>query len=281
MTDESDPNPSSTLSPLPIESRLSRIERRLASVDRVLLCLDFDGTLAPHVDDPDAAELTDDNRQILALLDQQSALDIAIVSGRALDDVKDRIGIDGLTYAGNHGLESDLWTEGESTVHPHVEQYRSTIENVCEELAHLDISGLEVENKEATATVHYRNADIAPDVIEERVASIVEEKGGKDLQFVSGTEIVEIRPAIDWNKGHAVRQFEERCQGDCLTIYIGDDTTDEDAFRAIAPDGISIYVGTDGDTEATYHVLDVDGVTAFLEWFAETGMGRVRRNANA
>jgi trehalose 6-phosphate phosphatase len=257
---------------------LGSVRQRLTSVDRVLLCLDFDGTLAPHVDNPDDAELTYDNRQVLALLDQQPALDIAIVSGRALGDLKDRVGMDALTYAGNHGLESDVWTEGESTVHPRVEQYRSTIEEVCAELAHLGVPGIEIENKGATATVHYRNADITPDEIEKRVETIVEKSGEKDLQIVSGREIVEIRPAIDWDKGHAVRQFEDQCQDDCLTIYIGDDTTDEDAFRAIASDGISIYVGTDGETEAMYYVPDVDGVTEFLEWFA---MDRVKQNSNA
>lgn len=256
-----------------VSDRLSDIEQRLTSVDRVLLCLDFDGTLAPHVDDPDTAELTSGNQQVLETLAQQSSLDIAIVSGRALNDVRDRVGIDGLTYAGNHGLESDVWTD-EATVHPRAAQYRSTIEEVCAELAHLDIDDIEIENKEVTATVHYRNADIAAGTIEERVMSVVEESTGRNLQLVSGTEIVEIRPAIDWDKGHAVQQFEKRCQDDCLTIYIGDDTTDEDAFRAIEPDGIGIYVGTDGETEATYHVPDVDGVTAFLEWLAE----RIRRN---
>lgn len=254
----------------------SSVKQRLASVERVLLCLDFDGTLAPHVDDPDAAELTDENRQVLETLEQQSALDIAIVSGRALDDLKDRVGMDSLTYAGNHGLESDIWADGESTVHPRVEQYRASIEEVCTELSHIERSTITLENKGATATVHYRNADIAPDEIEEQVASVVEENGGNDLQLVSGTEIVEIRPAIDWDKGTAVRQFEDRCQNDCLTIYIGDDTTDEDAFQAIT-DGISIYVGTDDETEAIYYVPDVNGVTAFLEWLAETGMDRVRQ----
>jgi trehalose 6-phosphate phosphatase len=259
---------------------LSNIERQLATVERVLLCLDFDGTLAPHVDDPDAATLTADNRRVLETLCQQSALDIAIVSGRALADVKDRVGIDALTYAGNHGLESDVWTESEeSTVHPRVKRYRSTIDQICAELeTQLTVPGCHIENKDVTATVHYRNADIEPDEIEERVASVVEQIGEESIQLVPGTEIVEIRPAIEWDKGHAVQQFEKRYQGEYLTIYIGDDTTDEDAFRAIEPDGISIYVGTDGETDATYYVPDVDGVTEFLEWLTETGGDALQRN---
>lgn len=289
MTDETDTDSDSSPTPFPIDNRLSNLERRLGSVDSVLLCLDFDGTLAPHVDDPASAELTSDNQRILETLNQQPALDIAIVSGRALSDVKDRVGIDDFGYAGNHGLEIDMGTENrESTTQPPVNQYRSIIQTVCSELeTRLDIPGCEVENKGVTATVHYRNADIdSPNVIEERVASVVDEIGTEDLQLVPGTEIIEIRPAIDWNKGHAVRQFEERYRderegvGECLTIYVGDDTTDEDAFRAIEPEGISIYVGTDGDTTASYYVSDVDGVTAFLAWLAETGMDGVEQNTN-
>jgi trehalose 6-phosphate phosphatase len=289
MTDESDTDSNSSSPPSPIDDRLSHLARRLASVDRVLLCLDFDGTLAPHVDDPASAELTSENQRVLETLDQQAALDIAIVSGRALSDVKDRVGIDDFRYAGNHGLEIDRGTGNrESTAYPPVNQYRSSIQTVCAELeTQLDIPGCEVENKGVTATVHYRNANIdSPDVIEERVASVVDESGAEDLQLVPGTEIIEIRPAIDWNKGHAVRQFEEWYRderggaGEHLTIYIGDDTTDEDAFRAIESEGISIYVGTDGETTATYCVPDVDGVTGFLVWLAETGIDGVEQNTN-
>lgn len=280
MTEESD----SSSPPTPIDDHLSAIDRRLSSVDCVLLCLDFDGTLAPHVDDPASAELTTDNQRVLEILAQRSGLDIAIISGRALSDVKDRVGIDSFGYAGNHGLESDINAErleGDidsesrlSAVQPSAEQYRSTVQTISRELEdRLSIPGCEIEHKGITATVHYRNADISsPDVIEERVQSIVDDIGARDLQLVPGKEIVEIRPAIDWDKGHAVQQFEEQCRGECLTIYIGDDTTDEDAFRAIEPDGIGIYVGTDSDTTAPYYVPDVEGVTAFLEWLAETGM---------
>jgi trehalose 6-phosphate phosphatase len=271
--------PESETTPL-VGECLTHIERRLASVERVLLCLDFDGTLAPHVDDPDEATLTDNSRRMLETLCRQSALDIAIVSGRALADLKDRVGIDAFTYAGNHGLESDVWTESEgSTAHPRAKQYRSNIDQICAEFeTQLTIPGCRIENKGVTATVHYRNADIEPDEIEERVASVVEQIDGESLQLVPGTEIVEIRPAIEWNKGHAVQQFEKRYQVEYLTIYIGDDTTDEDAFRAIEPDGISIYVGTDGETDASYYVPNVDGVTEFLEWLAETDIDALQRN---
>lgn len=257
--------------------RLTLLEDRLASADaeRMLLCLDFDGTLAPHVDDPRAAQLTAENRRVLETLDRHPAVDIAVITGRALGDVRDRVGMDSIDYAGNHGLEFEPGVSALS-----VERYRSTIQALCTDIeTRLEDTACEVEDKGVTATVHYRNA--RADDIEDRVTSIVEESienntSDEDLRVTSGTEIVEIRPAIDWNKGHAVRQFEERCRDECFPLYIGDDTTDEDAFRAIEPEGIGVHVGRDSETAASYRVESVDEVTSFLEWIAETGINTLK-----
>lgn len=272
----SDSNANSNSNSVPsVFDRLPRLERRLTSADteQMLLCLDFDGTLAPHVDDPDSAELTTANRRVLETLASQPAVDIAVISGRALDDVRTRVGMDGLTYAGNHGLEYET---GEASVHTPAERYRSTIQAICEELeARLDETDCAVENKGITATVHYRNTDYTAEEIENWLTSLIEdtieETTDEHLRITSGMDIVEIRPAIDWNKGHAVQQFEEECPDDCISVYLGDDTTDEDAFRAIAPEGISVHVGTNSDTAADYRVSSVDEVTSFLDWIAETG----------
>lgn len=251
--------------------RLDRLERRLESADaeRLLLCLDFDGTLAPHVDDPALAELTAENRRVLEALDRHPAVDIAVISGRALNDVRDRVGIDGFDYAGNHGLEFEESMEGGALA---TERYRSAIQSVCADLqARFEGTDCEVENKTITATVHYRNASVT----EDRVRSVIKESidnTDEELQMLSGTNIVEIRPAIDWDKGCAVQQFEER--DEYLPVYVGDDTTDEDAFRAI-PEGISVHVGSDRDTAAKYRVSGVDDVTSFLDWIAETGIDAI------
>lgn len=251
--------------------RLDRLERQLerADAERLLLCLDFDGTLAPHVDDPASAELTAENRRVLEALSRQPAVDIAVISGRALNDVRDRVGIDGFDYAGNHGLEFEESEEGGVAT----EHYRSAIQSVCADLqARFEGTDCEVENKSITATVHYRNASVT----EDRVRSVIKESidsTDEELQVLSGTNIVEIRPAIDWDKGRAVQQFEER--DEYLPVYVGDDTTDEDAFRAIASEGISVHVGSDRDTAAKYRVSGVDDVTSFLDWIAETGIDAV------
>lgn len=264
----------------PVLDRLDQFYQQLstAGARRLFLGLDFDGTLAPHVDDPASAELTSANRRVLEALSRRQAVDIAVISGRALDDVRTRVGLPGIEYAGNHGLELD-----DPSARPDAAQYRSTIQTVCQRLeTRLDtIPGCEIENKEITATVHYRTA---ADDVESRVRSIVEtvvesvERDTDDdgassdsgLCCTSGANIVEIRPAVDWDKGDAVRWFIRDCP-ECLPMYIGDDTTDEDVFRAIAPDGIGVHVGTD-ETAATYRVADVEDVTRLLQWLADTGL---------
>lgn len=273
----------------PVLDRLDQFYRQLstAGARRLFLGLDFDGTLAPHVDDPAAAELTSTNRRVLEALSRRQAVDIAVISGRALDDVRTRVGISGIEYAGNHGLELD-----DPSARPDAAQYRSTIRTVCQRLeTKLDtIPGCEIENKEITATVHYRTAE---DDVESRIRSIIEtvvesvERDTDDdgtssdssLCCTSGANIVEIRPAIDWDKGDAVRWFIRDCPDECLAMYIGDDTTDEDVFRAIAPDGIGVHVGTD-ETAATYRVADVEEVTRLLRWLADTGLDRLTEDTD-
>lgn len=252
-----------------IFEEIDRLAQRLATTEaqRLFLGLDFDGTLAPHVDDPSAAAPTAENRRVLQGLSRRDGVDTAVISGRALDDVRARVGIDGVEYAGNHGLE----LEGTSPVSD-PDATRSRMQAVCERLeTKINHEDCEIENKEITATVHYRRVEdeTATDRIRSIVETVVDDVTG--LQCTEGANIVEIRPAIEWDKGEAVRWFVGRCSEECLPMYIGDDTTDEDVFRAIAPDGIGIHVGSD-ETAATYRVDDVAEVTTLLEWLVDTGV---------
>ncbi|UPM42321.1 trehalose-phosphatase [Halocatena salina] len=248
---------------------VDRLGQRFATAEaqRLFLGLDFDGTLAPHVDDPSAAQPTAENQQVVQALSRLERIDIAVISGRALDDVRDRVGVAGVEYAGNHGLELD----GVSPLSD-PDAIRSKIQTVCNRLeTEIDHEGCEIENKEITATVHYRRVDDERTTARIRsiVDTVVEDGGG--LRCTRGANIVEIRPAIDWDKGEAVRWFLQRYSEECLPMYIGDDTTDEDVFRAIAPEGIGVHVGTD-ETAATYRVDGVGEVTTVLQWLADTGM---------
>jgi trehalose 6-phosphate phosphatase len=239
------------------------LEEGFAGAERLALCLDFDGTLAPVVEDPDAATMPARTGAALRELADDSDVDLAVVSGRGLEDLRDRVDVD-CALAGNHGLEigrgGDRWT------HPEVDP--APLDRIVDELLErvADVEGCHVEDKHLTATVHVRRADVGREDVRPLVRSAVADAPG--VEVVDGRQIVEVRPSVDWDKGDAVRELVE---DDAVAIYLGDDTTDEDAFRALEDlpgGGVGVLVG-DRPSAAEFRVHDVDGVRAFLEWLAD------------
>ncbi|MFC6906143.1 trehalose-phosphatase [Halalkalicoccus tibetensis] len=242
----------------------------------LVVCTDFDGTLAPIEEDPDAPEIDPENRELLERLRDAGDTRVAVVSGRALTDVRERVGVEGIAYAGNHGLE--LEREGSVVVHPIAKRHADRIERICEALSEAlaGIDGTGIEDKGVTATIHYRQTpDEAVPVVREAVDDAVERFGGSGIEKTDGKEIVELRPEVRWHKGMAVSMLVDDHPDDWLPIYIGDDTTDESAFRAV-DDGLAIYVGT-GETDAHYRVPTQSGVTPCLSALAEWHAGTERR----
>ena len=256
-----------------LESLRETVADRLADAEGLLLCTDFDGTLTGIVADPDAPELRPENRESLRRLGERSDVAVAVVSGRALDDLQSRVDLDGVSYAGNHGLE--LAHDGETTVHPVAERQATEIRAVCAAVEDRvgDIDGCLVEDKGVTATVHHRQAalDTVPEIrtaVEESVERIAPDR----IQVSTGKAVVELAPAVPWDKGQAVSFFGEDVPDTWTTMYLGDDTTDEHAFRAIAPTGVSIHVGDDEETAAVHRTPDPDTVEQFLGWLADEGV---------
>lgn len=250
------------------------LRTRFDEASGLLLCTDFDGTLAPIVDDPGAAEITSPNRESLRRLREAPQVRVAVVSGRALSDLQSRVDVEGLTYAGNHGLE--LHRDGRTTAHPIARKRRSSIEAVSDAVVDRvgDIDGCFVEDKGATASVHYRNApEDRHDEIRAAVHSAVDRHAPDRIETSVGKAVVELRPAIPWDKGSVVRLLGDEAGRAWLTVYIGDDTTDEDAFRAIAGDGLGVYVGGDEPTAAARRLPDTDAVERVLSWLADDGVG--------
>lgn len=237
-----------------------------ADADRQLVMSDFDGTLAEIVSRPDDATIREDAREALADLAAAPDTDVAAVSGRALPDLVDRVGLDGLWYAGNHGLE--IRVDGESFVHPEARGTAAAVESVCESVrtALDDVDGVIVEPKGLTATVHYR---LVP---EERIdgvrAAVTDAAGDRDRVVVhDGKEVLELRPTVDWDKGRAVEWIQERAYDDPATVfplYFGDDVSDEAAFAAIE-DGVAVRVGDAADpADADVTLRDPEAVAATL-----------------
>lgn len=246
---------------------------RLRAYDGLALLLDFDGTLAPIVDEPDAAEIRPEARGCLRELAAGERVDVAVVSGRAAADVRDRVGVDGVRYVGNHGMEHAA--DGEVTNLADSEVLEA-VEAACDRLD-ARLAGVEdavVERKGPTATVHFRRveAERVPGV-EAAVREVVEESDR--LAAVEGRSVLEVRPADGPDKGDAaVRLVEEVVPAgeNWLPTFVGDDVGDEPAFAAVEErGGVGVVVGRTGPTAASHRVPDSRTVCEFLAWVVESG----------
>jgi len=241
---------------------------------RPAVFFDFDGTLSEIVEKPDAARLVAGAAEALTSLAAQCP--VAVLSGRDLADVRQRIGLPGIWYAGSHGFEL---TGPDGAHHENAEAAASipVLERASAELADQlgHIPGVVVEHKRFGVAVHYRNA--APDRIGE-VAAAVRRAGQRTaLRVTTGREVIELRPDVDWDKGKTLRWVldyvrDDERPGPLSPIYLGDDITDEDAFDAVRDDGIAIVVRhyDDGDraTAASYALDNPTRAREFTEQLA-------------
>lgn len=238
---------------------------------KAVFFFDYDGTLTPIVEDHTEAFLSDSMREKLSAVAEHTVA--GIVSGRGLDDVRERIGaIDGFYYVGSHGFEiagpNDFYDQ-----HDQAANQLSSLDNAQADLNET-FSGdnsIEVERKKFAIAVHYRNA---PESAFPEIEKKVEELSNLySLQIGTGKKILELKPDVDWNKGRAIEWLMKELKvdhGDHLPVYIGDDITDEDAFEAIYEKGIGILVGSHGETShARYRLKNVEEVGLFLDKIIE------------
>ncbi|MGV8083663.1 MAG: trehalose-phosphatase [Coriobacteriia bacterium] len=248
------------------------VETRILGERRIAVFLDYDGTLTPIVARPKDAVLAEPMRSLLDRLAQVCF--VAIVSGRDVDTLWEHIGLDRLVYLGSHGADV-LGRDGRRTLLPGAESFLGPLSEAAEHLAEelRDVSGVLVEHKRYALAVHYRNA-AEKDV--ERVFEAMEREAERQPQLreTRGKKVLELRPALDWGKGQAVRALlRERFGGipsDALGIYLGDDLTDEDAFSELAEDGLTVVVdsGESRPTHARFRVRP-EGVSEILRRLAE------------
>ena len=231
------------------------------------VCLDFDGTLSEIVSDPDAARLVDGAAKALENL--AAHCPVAILSGRDLADVRDRIGIPGIWYAGSHGFEL-IGPDGSHHHNDAADAAVPILESAAAELndALKHVPGAYVEHKRYAVAVHFRN--VSPDRVAEVVATTHRHGQRHGLRVTGGRKVVELRPDIDWDKGSALAWIRDLIHetGRVLPIYVGDDLTDEDAFDAIRFNGIGVVVRHDEDgdrpTSAQFTLNNPDEVQEFL-----------------
>ena len=230
--------------------------------------LDYDGTLTPIVRRPEDAHLSQRTREVIRKLARRCP--VAVVSGRDLQDVRERVGIEGLYYAGSHGFDI-VGPGGQRREHPEALPLLPEIDRAEKALRKRlsAIEGCRVERKKFAVAVHYREVALEDVPAVEKVVKAIHAKRS-GLRLSGGKKIFELQPDVKWHKGRAVRWLlEDALKTDCravMPVYIGDDVTDEDAFQELRNEGIGIRVDdTDGkDSAARYQLRDPPEVRQFL-----------------
>nr|XP_027190615.1 probable trehalose-phosphate phosphatase 2 isoform X2 [Cicer arietinum] len=218
----------------------------------------------------------------------------AIISGRSREKVKDFVKLNNLYYAGSHGmdimapsmpirssdgkqLDTILDTNGNEVPFQPAKKFLPAIQEILRRLENVikDIEGAKIEDNGFCISVHFRQVHEKDyNVLEEKVKSVL----GKNPLFcvTEGKKVMEIRPSIEWNKGNAVEYFLDTLglssSNNILPVYIGDDKTDEDAFKVIQTrgQGYPIIVSSiPRETSALYSLHDPSEVLIFLSRLAK------------
>ena len=255
-------------------SALEHLQEVAGRSGRAAVFLDYDGTLTPIVSQPEDAWLSDSMR--LTLRELAARGPVAILSGRDLDDVRRRVNIDSIVYAGSHGfdiagprgLRRQMATEFLPTLDLAEKELHEALDR---------ISGARVERKRFSVAAHYRNVnenDLAK--MEQAVGEVATRH--RKLRRINGKKVYELLPAVAWDKGKAVLWLLETLglesrSGGIRPIYVGDDRTDEDAFRALEQRGIGILVSEQSQpTAARYSLKNPAEVERFLRALGATLM---------
>ena len=238
------------------------IEKKI-SQKKVFLLLDYDGTLAPIVKNPEKVKHSKEMGVLLKEISRK--LPFAIISGRSLEKIKELVGIENVFYAGNHGLE----VEGiqKKFIHPTALRIAPSLRKIYKDLKKIRIKGIFVEDKKLTISFHYRavpKGKIA--LAKKKFEKIVKPRLKKGLRIEEGRKRLDVKPDVDWNKGKAVKlilKIYDRKK--ILPICLGDDKTDEDAFLALKR-GITIWIKSREIKVrgAKYYLKNISEVKEFL-----------------
>ncbi|XP_021748386.1 probable trehalose-phosphate phosphatase C isoform X1 [Chenopodium quinoa] len=276
-------------------SALDKFQKMMHGAEnkKIVVFLDYDGTLSPIVNDPDVAFMTDKMRAVVH--EVGCCFPTSIISGRSREKVYDFVQLDNIYYAGSHGMDImaplqplrirdwkyhakavDL-KGNKLVIYQPANKYLSEINQIQMSLKEKTaaIDGVNIEDNKFCMSVHFRNvSDEDLGSLEEEVKSVLEEH--PHFRLTRGKKVLEIRPPIDWDKGHALEYLLDSLglgsSNDVLPIYIGDDTSDEDAFELIhrKRQGYSIIVTSiPRETWASYSLYDTTEVMLFLEYLAK------------
>ncbi|KAJ7959301.1 Trehalose 6-phosphate phosphatase [Quillaja saponaria] len=264
---------------------------KAAKGKRIIIFLDYDGTLSPIVDDPNCAFMSDEMRA--AVCEVARFFPTAIISGRSRDKVKEFVKLSNVYYAGSHGMDimvpampvktcdgnlrnivlnkkkNEIIFQPAKKFLPAIREIFASLKDKTKE-----IQGARLEDNGFCISVHFRHVrEEDYSLLEEKVKSVLENHS--EFCLTGGRKVMEIRPSIEWNKGHAVEYFLDILglsdSSNVLPLCIGDDRTDEDAFKVIQNrgQGYPIIVSSiPKDTKAGYSLRDPSEVLTLLQRLA-------------
>lgn len=253
--------------------KLEQLIKNIIRIPQFGLMTDLDGTISQIVDHPEMAIVKPEISTIITELVEALPV-VAIISGRSVDDIRQRVGIPGVVYIGNHGLEH--YVNGKVIIKKEVAQFRSAIKEAYEEIFAILSPGMLLEDKNITLSLHYRMVE-NPDKVRIHLFPVIKKIGEKyDLLTSEGRMVIELRPPIQINKGTAINEV-IRDFSLHATFFLGDDITDVAAMKEairIRKSGKCLSFGIGVISEgmskevretADYLVPGVEGVERLLE----------------
>lgn len=254
-----------------IKIYLSEIKKQINFFGGFMIMLDFDGTISPICPTPDEAYFPERNKFNLEIINR--LFPVAIISGRALEDIKQKIGVNNFIYSGSHGLEWNIPTLKKSKHVPiRILKILKEIKIKIKKLLP-KYPGMIIEDKPFTLPFHYRL--IKPGqvpIFKSDIAKILKPiYKDKTIRVIDNKKTIELVPNLNWDKGDIVKliykYLKDRYQTRLVPIYIGDSLTDEDAFKALK-DGITIRVRPKKGSSAKYYLKSRAEVDRFIVWLA-------------
>jgi trehalose-phosphatase len=230
------------------------------------LFLDFDGTLVPIQNDPSKCVLSPKIKGQLEAIALPGKACIAILSGRTVTDIRDRVNIQDVYYGGNHGIE--ISGPRVNYTHPDALSGKHIIDRVCREIEQEigNIEGAFIEKKKFGFTLHYRMAKKDDKALIQRAFHRItaENSDAQTVTVMRGKKVLELAPNVSWDKGIAALFILQELQRNYLPIYVGDDLTDEKAFEVLRERGLTVRIGKSKKSVAQYFLKGQWEVSRFL-----------------
>lgn len=248
---------------------LPAVQSRIRECSCLVLFLDFDGTLAPIVDNPQSAYLAHATKFIISQLSRRDNIRIAIVSGRQLEDVEHLVDLPLVDYSGNHGLQWMIRGYRGAVPVPKENTHIKKVLRIFRQLKDLYPS-LIIEDKGSIIALHYRRLpESERQLFQSDFERLTEQFIHTPVRFTNNKKVYEYSPDISWSKGDFCTMYLKKIlmesREKILPVYAGDDLTDEAAFRELSY-GLTIRIEPGENSAARYYLNRQTEIRTFLKY---------------